>query len=1033
MTGINTNIAALMAKAYGQKANQKMLEPMQRLSSGLRINSASDDAAGLAVGTKMLASMKSYEMGVKNSIDMIGLLDTAEGALSEITDILMRIRELCIQSANGTYVNADRDKMQLEMNDLIGEMDRIAAHTKFNDVVLFDGSFYGQIVQTGKDRGDHVRIDIDKVNSCDLGRFWETYTFTNGDFENSGTTTKIADNVYSIKGWEIHNKRIELGEAAQGDEPAADSPATIIDRDGDVVDNLIGGWAIPRDPTPRPYKNNINVLVNPAVSDTTNDPALTYDTTYTGIVDPSPPAGVTEDGVFDVTIGAMESVSIVGSASTDNTNIMGDTYSGVTANVAAAGGDAATFDVTIGPMTVTPSANTTTDNVALMGQTYTNMTGVAQGGSVGTDAKFTVTVGQMTFTPAAADSTTGNTDIMGQTLTNVVSTSDPDHGGTDARFTVTIGDMTVSQAPASTDVGSVLDQTYTNVAGVGGTGNGAKFTVTVGEMTFTQAPATSNQAELFGTTYRNVAATTEAGGDAALFDVNIDVAGNITSTLVSAGSGYQDGQVYTIASADIGNNGNLSLTANAATVNVSMTNNGSGYRAGDVIAVAIGDSGQSVNMTVNEANVSVTLTNPGSGYTGYAGTVKILGTDIGGDAADDITLDTGDAEISVTVTDPGSNYRAGDIIRVNVDDNVTPTATVDVEVQSAGISVSLVSPGTGYKVGEQITIPGTEFGGDAIADKVVVEGNDPDITVNATSGRGYQVGQNVTLNWTDAAGNPVVAGANNLVTEVVKVPPGTDDSQRPVNYGDIESDGATGFSVENGVMKLNTGSMTSVYGWDIVHGPYIISSEAKEIKAGEKMYFDWKASGTNDAYDVFAYLLDVDTGATQVLLDETQENAGSTDWTTVETTVAADGNYKYVFINGTYDATGGMALGAEMYIDNIYIQRDDLPPEQQHTMCDIKINTVEDANNAIGVLDLSISQISEHRAKFGALVNRLRQSIEMSSSMGGNVKLARSRVFDAEYTNETSRLAKYQILAQASMAMLAQANKNNNSILQLLN
>jgi flagellin-like hook-associated protein FlgL len=1036
MTRINTNTAALMAKAYGQKANQRMLEPMQRLSSGLRINSASDDAAGLAVGNKMLASMKSYQMGVKNSIDMIGLLTTAEGALSEITDIQMRIRELAIQSANGTYVSADRDKMQIELNNLVGEMDRIADHTKFNDITLFDGAFYGQIVQTGKDSGDHVRIDIDEVDSCELGRFWETYTFRNGDFESSGTTTKIADDVYSISGWEIHNKRIELGEAAQGDAPAADSPATIVNRDGDVVDNLIGGWAIPRDPTPRPYKNAINVLVNPSNSNTTNDSAFTYDTTYNGIVDPAPPDPA-DPGTFNVTIGPMETVSIVGSSTTSNADIMGATYNNVTADQAAAGGTAAQFNVTIGDMTVTPTdATKTTNNVAVMGQSYENMAGV--GGS-GVGAQFRVSVGEMTFTAAPASSSTSNTNMMGKTYNNVTSESNPDHGGTDARFNVTVGAMTVTQdnATKTTDTTAMLGRTFTNVAGTGGSGTGAQFNVTVGEMTFTQTPKTTNQGELYGRTYRNVSATAPgAGGQAAVFDVNIDMNGNVTATVVDEGSGYVHNEAITISSAQIGNIGDVSLTAKAANIGVSLSNVGSNYVATDVITIRgslIGGQdggpgvGDDILVSVNPANVTITPVDTGSGYVGYAGSITIPGELVGGanDGSDDIAVTSGDANISVTVTNKGSGYRAGDVITVPIG---ASGDTVQVTVNTANIGVSLVDPGTGYKVGEQIRISGTQFGGHDVNDQIVVVGNNPTVTVDATSGSGYTVGGTVTL----AAGS-ITAGSQALPTTVVKVPPGTDDSSRPAAYGDIESDNATGFSVEDGVMKLNTGSMTSVYGWDIVHGPYIISSEAKEIEAGEKLFFDWKASGTNDAFDVFAYLLDVDTGATQVLLDQTQQNAGSTNWATVETTVAAKGNYKYVFINGTYDATGGRALGAEMYIDNIYIQREGLPAEQQHTMCDISLKNVADANNAIEVMDLAISQISTQRAKFGALVNRLRQSIEMASSSGDNLKMARSRVFDAEYSIETSRLAKQQILARASMAMLAQANKSKNSILQLLN
>ena len=131
MSVINTNVGALMARTYATETNNKMQTSMERLSSGLRVNSAADDAAGLAVGHKMTASIKSYEMGVRNSADMISLLSTAENSLSQILKMQLRIRELAVQSANGVYTDRDRDNIEIESAGLIREMDRLAAHTKF--------------------------------------------------------------------------------------------------------------------------------------------------------------------------------------------------------------------------------------------------------------------------------------------------------------------------------------------------------------------------------------------------------------------------------------------------------------------------------------------------------------------------------------------------------------------------------------------------------------------------------------------------------------------------------------------------------------------------------------------------------------------------------------------------------------------------------------------------------------------------------------------------------------------------------------
>ena len=155
---------------------------------------------------------------------------------------------------------------------------------------------------------------------------------------------------------------------------------------------------------------------------------------------------------------------------------------------------------------------------------------------------------------------------------------------------------------------------------------------------------------------------------------------------------------------------------------------------------------------------------------------------------------------------------------------------IDVTVGDANISVSVNNPGSGYKVGEQITILGSQLGATDGVDNIVVNGNAANVSVSATGGSGYTAGGTVTLTGSDLA-----SGAGNLAIKTLKIPPGTDDSARPLSFGTLGDDNATGFSIENGYIKLDTGTMTSVNGYDIVHGPYLVSSEAREIDAGEKV------------------------------------------------------------------------------------------------------------------------------------------------------------------------------------------------------
>ncbi|MFL2844952.1 MAG: flagellin [Candidatus Puniceispirillaceae bacterium] len=940
MSVINTNVGALLARTYATQANNRMQTSMERLSSGLRINRAADDAAGLAVGSKMAASIKSYEMGVRNAANMISLLSTAENSLSQILDMQLRIRELAVQSANGIYSSRDRDNLEIESAGLIREMDRLAAHTKFNGVSLLDGSFQGKVVQTGTGIGDHVLVNINELVSSSLGRYWETTTFTNGNFTDTTPVTSPSDDVTAIPGWEIHNKRLELGQ------DGSNGPATVNNRDNASIANTIAGHPVPEDLTPRPFNNAVpNLVVEPS-SSTTTDAALTYGVTHTGIIDPSPP-NAADKGTYDVTIGDLSSVTITSSATTGNAALMTKSFSNIAGTAPAAGGTNATFDISFGPMTITPTTSTTS-NAAMMGQTFTNVAGT--GGS-GAGALFNVTVGEMTTTPTS--STTNNTAMMGQTFTNVAATAPAAVGGTSAKYTVTVGQM--------------------------------QFNETSGNST--------GDAELFSTSYGNISATTvTGGGSGATFNVSINGSGNIEATVVNLGSGYNVGDQLRISGSSIGGGADLILTTSGATVSINQTDAGSGYASGEAI--------------------------------------KILGNTIGGSAvADDIALTVGSANINISLANAGSGYSATDTITI-AGDLIGGTAgadDIDVTVGDANISVNVNNPGSGYKVGEQITILGSLLGATDVTDDIVVRGNAAAVSVSATSGSGYTAGDTVTLNGADLA-----SGANNLTIETIKVPPGTDDSARPLSFGTLGDDSATGFSIENGYIKLDTGTMTSVNGYDIVHGPYLVSSEAREIAAGEKVNFDWKASGTNDAFDVFAYIVDVNTGATEILLNETQSPAGSTAWATVSHTVQTSGNYKYVFINGTYDDTGGKLLGAEMFLDNIYIERSNLPAGEQHTVDKINLQTAANAGNAVGILALAISQTSNELSKFGALINRFEHSSAIASSVADNMRVARSRVFDAEYTIETSRLAKQQILANASAAMLAQANLAKQSTLMLL-
>ena len=139
MTVINTNTASMVARDAIQKNNRDMSTAMERLSTGSRINSAKDDAAGLAIADRMSAQISGLDMAVRNANDAISLLQTAEGATKEISNMLSRMRELAVQAGSGTYTDTDRDALNLEFQALVSEMDRIASNTEWNGDKILAG------------------------------------------------------------------------------------------------------------------------------------------------------------------------------------------------------------------------------------------------------------------------------------------------------------------------------------------------------------------------------------------------------------------------------------------------------------------------------------------------------------------------------------------------------------------------------------------------------------------------------------------------------------------------------------------------------------------------------------------------------------------------------------------------------------------------------------------------------------------------------------------------------------------------------
>jgi len=162
---VSTNVSAMTAQRYLNNAADGTQKSMERLSSGYKINSARDDAAGLQISNRLTSQSRGLDMAVRNANDGISIAQTAEGAMNETTNILQRMRDLSLQSANGSNSSSERQAIQEEVSALNDELNRIAETTSFGGNKLLKGSFGNKSFQIGADSGEAVMLSMSDMRS----------------------------------------------------------------------------------------------------------------------------------------------------------------------------------------------------------------------------------------------------------------------------------------------------------------------------------------------------------------------------------------------------------------------------------------------------------------------------------------------------------------------------------------------------------------------------------------------------------------------------------------------------------------------------------------------------------------------------------------------------------------------------------------------------------------------------------------------------------------------------------------------------
>ncbi len=212
---INTNLASLNAQRNLNTSQSSLAVSLQRLSSGLRINSAKDDAAGLAISERFTSQIRGSDQAARNANDAISLSQTAEGSLSQVSNNLQRIRELAVQSANATNSSSDRAALQSEAAQLIAEIDRVASSAAFNGVKLLDGTFTSQQFQVGADANQTISItSIASARTTALGASY------------SATTTGGAVGITAISGGNVTINGVAIVDSVTDGVSTADATAS---------------------------------------------------------------------------------------------------------------------------------------------------------------------------------------------------------------------------------------------------------------------------------------------------------------------------------------------------------------------------------------------------------------------------------------------------------------------------------------------------------------------------------------------------------------------------------------------------------------------------------------------------------------------------------------------------------------------------------------------------------------------------------------------------------------------------------------
>jgi len=1016
MNSINTNMSALVAQQNMQKQNEGLSDAMARLSSGLRINSAADDAAGSAIASKMEAQVRSLDVAIRNSYDAISMTQTAEGALGEMENILQRVRELSVQASNSTLSSGDRTMIQSEVNALVTEIDSIAKNTHFNHVKLLDGSNTDVQFQIGINAENSLKVNLQKSDSLALGLMGSTGTATL-------SSERVAKTNYLSTG------------AGADDLLVANTAASAINGavtlDGIKADTVL----------------NSKIAITSNVNDS-GDTITIVGTDVNG---------------NDVT----EAVTGPNATTVTSTNTFA-TIKSVTLGSATDANAGSTFE--IGTVNTIAAADIKINGFNALAADFA------------TDLSVTT----VNTAKSIADAINANTGVHGAEV-NAFNTLTSDNMGTFSMSqTFTINGETVSLASSLTGLVSNINEAVSGVSAIQNADNSITLSNTTGD----DIIIASNSAGVGFTsgTYTGFLDIKNLDGSGVKIEAgsvaNGYTGGTGTIDDVKAFGFNEQSSVGVLESDTLSG---TALVANEVKINNVLIGESTTGSASH-IATAINNKSTEHGVTASATNsIELTLNFQAAQPTGRT-SFKINGSSVDLSAANS-------ASQAVTAINAGNigDLRAAansdgtikvtsasgvDIIVANSDNDFL-TAAKDVQGNSIFTGFGngtydlngLLSGHTNTTVaGESIDTSGSSLIGEVVNSRVVLTqnttgdytGSTAKLLVTGTDSAGSTITE--LLTFTNGTIGDQIQGATvfNTVTSLAISGTATTLAYDVGFNGRATSTGTQGFDEDSlfSVASAQTAGTLTLAGDKVnsagtsvdLHGAVVtVSGIAGNYLSGNAVNFT--VVGTDAFGSTISEVINLNVNDGEV--------HGSTAFHTVSS-ITSDATMQAAGVKiGTYqvgdriEAKGMLSLSnannspikieavgkdhttliAENGATNTILDKLGLQNQSQSfevASQGVAVGTVLDASASLSKIDSALDQLSLFRSSFGAVENRIDASINNLTTLKVNTEAAKSRIQDADFASETSKMTKSQILSQAATSMLAQANASKQNLLALL-